>query len=206
MYYYRGYNYRGFRTFSDIEIRHLIKSLLAIGAAFAIVQTQGKLFSAHFIKVLLISLITVGVGFVLHELAHKIVAQRYGCWAEFRADERMLVLTLILSFLGVVFAAPGAVFINGFIGRKENGIISVAGPLANIGLAVMFMLISLISPIVTLKTIAVMGASINSWIALLNMIPLWNFDGAKVLKWNKVVYGAVVIGAILLFITTSSLI
>jgi Zn-dependent protease len=41
--------------------------------------------------------------------------------------------------------------------------------------------------------ILAIGFIINSWLALFNMIPFWQFDGAKVFKWNKPVYLLIVI-------------
>ena len=96
----------------------------------------------------LISLFTAGIGFLLHELAHKFVAQYYGCEAEFRSMDQMLYFAVGLSlFVGILFAAPGAVMIAGGVTRKENGIISVAGPLTNYVLAGIFYLISTVAPI-----------------------------------------------------------
>jgi len=46
---------------------------------------NGLKFNISFIIALFISLFTLGIGFLLHELAHKFVAQRYGCFAEFRS-------------------------------------------------------------------------------------------------------------------------
>ena len=105
--------------FSDIEKQHLMKAWIAVSLAFAILM--GNIFSAEFIIYFVISLVTVGLGFLLHEMAHKFVAQRYGCWAEFRADDRMLMFAVLSAFLGFVFAAPGAVFIHGFVSREKNG-------------------------------------------------------------------------------------
>ena len=188
------YNYK--RTlFSSVEATDLLKSLLAIGVAYAIAQAGLNIFSLRFMIYLIISIFTVGIGFLLHELAHKITAQKFGCWAEFRADNRMLIFTIILSFIGVLFAAPGAVLINGHITRKESGIISAAGPATNIALALGFIILGLVSPIGILKTIAVIGASINSWLALFNMIPFGMFDGAKIISWNKGAYAFMIITA-----------
>ena len=133
---------------------------------------------------------------MLHELGHKVVAQRYGCFAEFRAFNQFLILAIIMSFFGFVFAAPGAVMINGPVGVRRNGKISVAGPLVNLALALFFLSILLIPPAGILKTIAVYGFFINSWLALFNMIPIWNLDGAKVLRWSKAVYALVVLIAL----------
>ena len=39
--------------------------------------------------------VTVGSGFLIHELCHKVVAQRYRCWAEFRSDDKMLLMRAV---------------------------------------------------------------------------------------------------------------
>ncbi len=177
---------------SEIEIRDLIKAWVAISIAFAIVM-GGSIFSLNFYYSFIIASLTVGIGFLLHELGHKFVAQRYGCFAEFRAFDQFLILAIIMSFFGFVFAAPGAVMISGPVGIRRNGKISVAGPAVNLVLAVIFLSILLISPTGIMKDIAFYGFLINSFLALFNMIPFGNLDGAKILRWNKPVYFLVVI-------------
>ena len=104
----------------------------------------------------------------------------------------MLVLMLVLAFFaGWVFAAPGAVFILGQVGIVRNGRISVAGPITNLILAVLFLPLLLWST-GWLQLIGQYGFSVNTWLALFNMIPVWNLDGKKVLTWNAGVYAAVV--------------
>lgn len=175
---------------SETEIRDLIKAWIAISIAFAIVM-KGSL-NLSFYNVFIVSAITVGTGFLLHELGHKFVAQRYGCFAEFRSFDQMLVLAVLMSFFGFVFAAPGAVMIQGPVGRGRNGKISAAGPLVNLALALLFFASLFLGPSGILKAIALYGFVINSWLALFNMIPIGNFDGVKILAWNKAVYGTMV--------------
>ena len=110
----------------------------------------------------------------------------------------MLVLAIIMSFFGFVFAAPGAVMIRGPVGKRRNGIISAAGPIVNIALALLFLLLLFISYGGFMSIIAFYGFYINSWLALFNMVPIWNLDGAKVLRWDKKVYGIIVAIALLL--------
>ena len=57
--------------FSPIEQRDLVKAWFVIALAFAIVFNGGIEFGADFSILILFSAITVGLGFLLHELAHK---------------------------------------------------------------------------------------------------------------------------------------
>jgi Zn-dependent protease len=181
--------------FSQIEKEHLLKAWVAISFAFAVLNSS--LFSSNFTVYFLISLLTVGIGFLLHELAHKYVAQKYGCWAEFRADDRMLIFAIVTAFLGFLFVAPGAVFIKGHVTIEKNGKISLAGPLTNIILALIFLGLFTVMP-QSLSIVAYFGFKINAFIALFNMIPFLNIDGQKILNWNKTIYISVLLVAILL--------
>src|SRR3989344_6422034 len=175
---------------SEIELRDLAKAWIAISIAFAVVMTQplsGQFLSKQLYANFIIASLTVGVGFLLHELAHKFVAQRYGCFAEFRASNFFLLLAIVMSFSGFVFAAPGAVMISGPVGVRRNGKISVAGPAVNLILALLFLAISFFYPNGIFRVISYYGFMINTWLALFNMIPFGNFDGKKILVWNKLV-------------------
>jgi len=174
----------------------LAKAWIAISIAFALVL-GGFSMSYEFAMYLGIAFFTVGLGFLLHELAHKVVAQRYGCFAEFRAWNAMLILMLATSVLGIILAAPGAVLISGPVGKRRNGIISVAGPVVNIVLAIAFLFLFFVLPVG--KLVAVYGFTINIWLALFNMIPVWNLDGKKVLAWSKPAYFGVLGASLLLF-------
>lgn len=183
--------------FSQIELKELLKAWVAISLAFAILLNRGVKFNLIFLLVFLFSGLTVGIGFLFHELAHKFMAQRYHCWAEFRANTNMLFLAVIMSFFGFIIAAPGAVFIRGHVNHEQNGKISMAGPSANIILAVLFLALNFLYPVAFFRY----GFIINTWLGLFNLIPFGNFDGAKIFRWNKPVYSAMVFSAgILMFL------
>ena len=181
---------------SETEIKDLLKAWIAISIAFAIFMNRFpnlKAMGLSFYEIFIIASVTVGTGFLLHELGHKLVAQRYGCFAEFRSFDQMLILAIIMAlFFPILFAAPGAVMINGPVGIRRNGKISAAGPIVNLALAAFFLIIFLITASGFLRTIAFWGFFINSLLALFNMIPIWNLDGAKVLRWDKKTYGIIV--------------
>ena len=129
-------------NFSSFEKKEIIKAWLAISLAFGILISRGGL-SNLFVN-FFISFITVGVGFLLHELAHKYVAQKYRYFAEFRADNKMLLIAIASSFFGFLFAAPGGVIINGTgIDRRKYAKIAGAGPFMNIIIALVFLAVNL---------------------------------------------------------------
>lgn len=198
---------RSIRT-SNTELLHILISWLAISYAFAILllwikagekPATEELFNG-IINPLVISLSTVGISFIVHEMSHKFIAQRYGSWAEFRMSPFMLVLMLILVYdFGILFAAPGAVMIyGGNVGRRESGRIALAGPLSNLLLGLAFF--PLLSESGILYEIGRYGITINIALALFNMIPFGVFDGKKVWAWNKPVYLGFIIAAFLLLI------
>ena len=181
---------------SEEELFEILKAWVAISLAFGIVLTA-DIFSQDIILSLILAALTVGIGFLAHELAHKVVAQRYGCRAEFKAFNGMLVLAVVMSFFGFVFAAPGAVFISGVVNTERNGKISLAGPLTNLVLAMIFLILSFVVSSGFVGQIFSYGFMINTWLGLFNMIPVWNLDGAKILKWNKLAYfGTLVLGLV----------
>ncbi|MBT3395213.1 site-2 protease family protein [archaeon] len=185
--------------FSKIEREHLFKAWVAISLAFGIVLSGGisGIFSPNLLTMVIVSALTVGLGFLAHEIAHKYVAQRYHCYAEFRAFDKMLILAIFMSFFGFVFAAPGAVMIRGVINRERNGKISLAGPITNIIIALFFLLLLNLS---ILPMLSKYGLLINSWLALFNMIPFGNLDGSKILRWDKKIYSITTAVALILLL------
>jgi Zn-dependent protease len=193
-------------VFSRIEIRDIVIAWLALGFAFSLsffsrsdLFGGGGLDASGFGYIFLLSLLTVGPGFVLHELSHKFVAQRYGFWAEFRMWPMGLVLALVTSLLGFIFAAPGATYISGVsISKQENGKISLAGPATNVVLA-MFFLPFAITGNGFLADLGGFGSYINIFLALFNLLPIGPLDGSKVFRWSKPLWVVFFVGLAGLF-------
>ncbi|HIH76609.1 MAG TPA: metalloprotease, partial [Methanomassiliicoccales archaeon] len=92
---------------------------------------------------------------------------------------------LLFSFLGFLFAAPGAVYIQGRISKKQNGIISLAGPSTNIMFGTAFIILWLLFPSYGMWSAAFNWVGVLSLIlAGFNLIPLGPLDGKKVLAWS----------------------
>ena len=189
-------------AFSRTELVHLGGALAALTIAFSFVlpPRPESLASALAPVRLLIAFVAVATGFVLHEMAHKVLAQRYGHWAEFRAQFGGLAITVALAaFARLLFAAPGAVLIQGRVTPRENGLISLVGPATNFviaGLALGGYALGLASsPTWGVNADALAPrlltgvAQVNAILALFNLIPLGPLDGRKVWRWSKWAWG-----------------
>ena len=181
------------------ERRDLLIAWLAISVAFMLIFTRRGGFTIDIVLFyLVLSLVTVGVGFLVHEMAHKYMAIHYGHWAEFVMDGTMLTVAIALAVLfGVVFAAPGATMIFGQgLTKRENGIISVVGPVSNLVLFALFAIIAFAAKSIgneILFIISLFGMQVNGMIAAFNMLPVGNLDGRKVYAWNPFLFGVVII-------------
>ena len=95
--------------FTGKEIRDLIISFIVIALGFTILYSNGDY--SNIGLVFPIVMIGVGAGFIFHELGHKFVAMHYGYYAEYELWPTGLIIALVSSFFGFIFAAPGAVVI-----------------------------------------------------------------------------------------------
>ncbi len=189
------YRFFGITT-SDTELKEMALAWFMLSLAFAVLFTRRFAFSTEFVESFVFSGATIGISFLLHELAHKIVAQRYGCFAEFRAFREMLILSLLLSFTGIILAAPGAVIISGYVSRIANGKIASAGVLMNLVLALFFFagLIFISAPLLRF------GLYINALLAVFNLLPFAMFDGAKIFAWDRRVWGIMLASSLVLML------
>ena len=180
--------------FTRNELRDLLIAFIVLSICFAISNVGLNLFSI--LSIMPIVMIGVGAGFLLHEIGHKFVSMKYGYWVEFKLWPLGLVIALVTAFLGFVFAAPGAV--NTYADHMNdeiNGRIAIAGPMTNMGLALVFIIIaaliypfSIHSQIVHLiYLICTVGYSVNSYLAAFNLLPFATLDGIKVMKWNVLI-------------------
>ena len=208
--YTQGPQHQMGRPFSQLEVRDIIIAWVGLGLAFTIallggafgIQNPASAGLGAAPLVFIIALVTVGSGFVLHELSHKFTAQGYGYWAEFRMWPFGLVLALATSLIGFIFAAPGATYISGTnISASENGKISLAGPLTNVGVALAFLPFALYFPSDTFfGELGLIGTQINIFLGLFNMLPVMPLDGAKVFHWSKIRWAGVFVPLLVVFL------
>ena len=202
--------------FSKTEIQHLLLATVAFTAALALMFSGGifgalSLGPVSFLLFCMLSLISLAPAFLLHEIAHKVVARQYGCWAEFRADPAGLRFGLLLAAVfGIVFMAPGAVMVAGNTTRTQFGRIALAGPVTNIVLWCLgYVAFYLVGGHVGLFDIV-----IETWmwgnaiLAAFNMLPFGPLDGRKIKTWSEPIYYtclSIAIGVVYLTYTGSTL-
>ena len=184
-------------AFSDYEKEQLRESIGFLTLAFALALSNGLLVvmddPSILITTLPLAFAAVMTGFLLHELAHKWMAQQYGCWAEYRGNKNGLYFALAMSAFGFLLAAPGAVMVSGRITDRQNGIIAAVGPLTNIAIAIVALPIYIFTagldwPISLLGELARFIIVINLILGGFNMIPIQPLDGSKVIMWSKTAY------------------
>jgi Zn-dependent protease len=207
------------------EIGEFALTVLWLGVAYGIAMAGGVDAFNNFATlrtVILQSVIIVLFAFVLHELGHRAIARRYGLRAMYRTWYPGLLLSLVVSLTGWIFAAPGGVFINPGPGttvtRDNLGKSALAGPVVNILLALIFgacaiAFVPVVPPMAAagrfsstqlpvldfVYGVLVAGVEINAWLALFNLIPFGQFDGLKVFQWNRKVWGLALATSLLLY-------
>ncbi len=185
------------------EIKDILISVLVLSLCLTI--ATGNLNSSKLVKLpLYIAFfsLSVGSGFVLHELGHKFVAIAFGGYARFQKWTSGLIFALLTSFLGVVFIAPGAVYIFApHLALWEYAVISAAGPIVNLSLAFLFSIMAKVVPVwVGRLELWHFAAFINVWLGLFNLLPIPPLDGSKIFSWNILVWLGMVIIFFLAFI------
>jgi Zn-dependent protease len=174
--------------FSNTEIKHLAAAaslVVGIGLSWGLLPGFEGI-QEPFTLALFTTLLTA--SFFIHEIAHKIAAQKTGLWAEFRLTLLGAVLTLfsiVSPFFKII--SPGAVMIAGVADKERIGKISIAGPATNIILSTVFFSVAYVIP-QQYSPIFLLAAAFNAWIALFNLIPFGILDGLKIFLWDKQIW------------------
>ncbi|MDY6776796.1 MAG: site-2 protease family protein [Candidatus Nanohaloarchaea archaeon] len=200
---------------TDDEMKDLAASTLGLGLAFAFLffsagDPLGYVVSPGFIPGIVAAMALVAISFLPHEMAHRTTARAINAYAEYRMWTPGVVIAVLSSIFGFVFAAPGGVEIYTRRGERYGtwedlkprhiGIISIVGPLINVSMAVIF---AFLAQIFTLgfqgHNLLALGADLNSFLAVFNLLPFYPMDGYKVLRWNILLWVSTTALAVLTF-------
>ena len=204
---YNSYNYsymfgqdpykrRARMIFSQKEIKHIgIAAALVIGIGFSMALYS---FSWGW-SVMTAFAVVMTLSFLVHEIAHKVMAQQAGMWAEFRLTTWGAVLTLVSVFLPFKMIAPGAMMIGGQSPSAKDMVkISVAGVITNMIFAATFLGLAFGLPVSEYSGMLFFSAYINSFMALFNLIPFGVLDGYKLFLLNRTIWAIAFIPSVVL--------
>ncbi len=177
----------------DIAIAYVVLTIdlliLYSGSTVLLGGAATGLFTSASPILIVVSATAAFTGFVAHEMAHKITAQRRGFWAEFRMSPMGLAISFVSAFIGILWAAPGATVVGGIApyDLRNWGVTSLAGPLTNIGFATVFYVgaIGLFLAGSGFFVWLLFLAFINTWFGTFNLLPFGPLDGAKVRRWDS---------------------
>lgn len=177
--------------FTKDEIRDLIISIIAL-----IIIFSWKAFPDFGLNIGLLRyfVIIIIISFLLREIAHKIVAKKFGLSLVYKMWPQGTLIGLILMIIGFKFVAPGVIIIHAYkfsrwgyrrpkleLATAETGLTALAGPATNLFLGLIFSLFG--------GTFFYYLAFINVWLAFVNLLPIPSLDGSKVLIWKPWIWG-----------------
>lgn len=187
---------------SPTELAHLAIAFLVLTFDLAIVthylqfgRTPGGFDASIIVAGLAFAAAAALSGFVAHEMAHKVAAQRFGFWAEFRMSPVGLFISLVTAYAGFLFAAPGATVVHGMGDIREWGRTSLAGPALNLVEGAVFLGAAVavwdLTQNFSTWVLLILLAFVNGWFAAFNLLPFGPLDGTKVLRWNRGLWAGV---------------
>ncbi|MGD6806663.1 MAG: AN1-type zinc finger domain-containing protein [Candidatus Bathyarchaeia archaeon] len=189
---------------SQKEVQHIgIAAALVIGIGYSMALFGFYGFNYDWLIMSVFALVLTA-SFLVHEIAHKVFAQKAGMWAEFRLTTWGAVLTFISVFFPFKMIAPGAMMIGGNPpSAKEMVKISVAGVITNMIFSAMFLgLTWVFLPVSDVSywwwLMLVFSAYINAFMAIFNLIPFGVLDGYKLFLLNKKLWAVAFIPAAIL--------
>ncbi len=192
---------------SPKELKHIVvAATLVIGIGFSI-GVYGNFFGGFLAAwtwdVMAVFAVIMTASFLVHEIAHKIMAQKKGMWAEFRLTTWGAVLTLVSVFLPFKMISPGAMMIGGSVPSGEDIVkISIAGPITNIIFASSLLGFAFALPFSPMVFMLYFAAYINAFMAVFNLIPFGILDGYKIFSFNKKIWALAFTASVTLAIVT----
>ncbi len=135
-------------------------------------------------------------GFLIHEFAHRQTGRKFKLPAKFRLLTFGIALTAAGIFMNFAtqgvfppFALPGAVVVIGLEKRDQAGKCKAAGPISNLIISLLLLPIAFLTAVMQMGfeyfILFVLGAYMNTFLGLFNMLPIGLLDGREIFKYKK---------------------
>ena len=198
------------RILLDREVKDFLIAIFVLFSGYVIsiyVDTRFPLSSLPL--VLLVSLFSIVLAFSAHEGAHRFMAIRLGAIAFFKKWNLGLLLIIVSSLVGSLFATAGAVQFTGITDESKIGKSALAGPATNLIIGTSVYGIYLLGGFSSISLVGFLLINIfriNLWLGLFNMIPIPPIDGSKVFRWDLKIFVIVIVIAVVLNLISGSFI
>ncbi len=196
------------RILLDREVKDFLIAIFVLFSGYVIsiyVDTRFSLSSLPL--VLLVSLFSIVLAFSAHEGAHRFMAIRLGAIAFFKKWNLGLLLIIVSSLVGSLFATAGAVQFTGITDESKIGKSALAGPATNLIIGTSVYGIYLLGGFSSISLVGFLLINIfriNLWLGLFNMIPIPPIDGSKVFRWDLKIFVIVIVIAVALNLVSGS--
>ena len=198
------------RILLDREVKDFLIAIFVLFSGYVIsiyVDTRFPISSLPL--VLLVSLFSIVLAFSAHEGAHRFMAIRLGAIAFFKKWNLGLLLIIVSSLVGSLFATAGAVQFTGITDESKIGKSALAGPATNLIIGTSVYGIYLLGGFSSISLVGFLLINIfriNLWLGLFNMIPIPPIDGSKVFRWDLKIFVIVIVIAVALNLISGSFI
>ena len=196
------------RILLDREVKDFLIAIFVLFFGYVIsiyVDTRFPISSLPL--VLLVSLFSIVLAFSAHEGAHRFMAIRLGAIAFFKKWNLGLLLIIVSSLVGSLFATAGAVQFTGITDESKIGKSALAGPATNLIIGTSVYGIYLLGGFSSISLVGFLLINIfriNLWLGLFNMIPIPPIDGSKVFRWDLKIFVIVIVIAVALNLISGS--
>lgn len=196
------------RILLDREVKDFLIAIFVLFSGYVIsiyVDTRFPISSLPL--VLLVSLFSIVLAFSAHEGAHRFMAIRLGAIAFFKKWNLGLLLIIVSSLVGSLFATAGAVQFTGITDESKIGKSALAGPATNLIIGTSVYGIYLLGGFSSISLVGFLLINIfriNLWLGLFNMIPIPPIDGSKVFRWDLKIFVIVIVIAVALNLVSGS--
>lgn len=196
------------RILLDREVKDFLIAIFVLFSGYVIsIYVDARFPISSLPLVLLVSFFSIVLAFSAHEGAHRFMAIRLGAIAFFKKWNLGLLLIIVSSLVGSLFATAGAVQFTGITDESKIGKSALAGPATNLIIGTSVYGIYLLGGFSSISLVGFLLINIfriNLWLGLFNMIPIPPIDGSKVFRWDLKIFVIVIVIAVALNLVSGS--